>query len=97
LTLALLKVSTNLWYLDEIMNKLTKSLLIFTILLVKLVEQSIRQKVVDSIICAVYMYNHILIMMIWCYRRESSDLELKELRILNRSSLEEHIFLCKFS
>jgi len=55
--LALLKISENLWYLGGTADRLTEFLVILTALPVKLVEWSVKQKVVKPIIHIVWIYD----------------------------------------
>lgn len=55
--MALLKISTNLWYLTKTVDRSTESLVILAALPARLVEWSVRQKVVELVIYAVWIYD----------------------------------------
>jgi len=55
--LALLKISANLWYLTETVDRSTESLVTLAALPARLVEWSVRQKVVELGIYAIWIYN----------------------------------------
>ncbi len=55
--MALLRISENLWYLGGTVDRSTEFLVILTALLVRLVEWSVKQKVVKPIIHIVWIYD----------------------------------------
>ena len=91
----------------KIVDKLTRSFVILAIPLVRLVEQSAKQKVVNPVICAAYIYDCVLIIAI-CGQREEvlgSELEILKVLVICQSSLgnadarkvlERPVLLCEF-
>ena len=79
-----MKMLANLWYLVETIDRSTSLFMILTALLVRSVEQSIRQEVVNPNICTVWIYDCALMMVIYI-QRVDVNLGL-EAGMLDRSS-----------
>ena len=60
MSFASLKMSANSWYLGRTADRSTKLLVIF----VKSIEWSVRQKVVEPVICTTQIYYYALIIVI---------------------------------
>jgi len=71
--------------LAEIADRSTGLFVILADFLARLVEQSIRQKIVDSEICTAQTYNHVLIIAI-CEQKKVLDLRVRMI-VLSRSFL----------
>jgi len=64
--------------LSEIVDKLTELLVIFATLPVRLMKHSIRQKIIEPIICAIQMYDQAPMIAIWGWEKESLGTKLEK-------------------